>query len=380
MSLIVCRKETEALLIVSDTKLTYMKEYYPNKQTGHPSDGVIKTIIVNPNLCVSFAGDIETAEKGIKQIGLNADLSSILQLLKNVSVDNKTEFIVCSSIPEVKIHEIKNSNYSEVQSSWIGSQNAFNKFQGYLHDQIKVVQPSFIKIEQSLTKEFSELGKLSGAFDKVINDPSVPEVDGFKVKVALHEGKFKYQGYLNSYLGHMEIKLDQSMIGQKICIRHGHGTSREGSYTVNFFDSNSNFNHVGIHILQGNLGIVYSRTDNGLLRPKIFQMDEVDFVDFAKKEFDMHPTGTTQDRESKYYQQAHEFIKVKDFANAIKYYDKVLSVKKGSMEAIAHYEKGISLLNLKKLQDGIIEIQKAINIDSSLQKEAMKLMTKLKGN
>jgi hypothetical protein len=376
LSLIICRKEKDTLLIVSDTKLTYPDDNYPNKQTGHPSDGIIKTIIVNPNLCVSFSGDIEPAEEGIKQIRPNDDLSNILKLLRNKSIGNRTDFIVCCSNPEVKIYEIKDSDCSEVQSSWIGSQGAFTRFQGYLQNQIHSGQSSFMKIEPSLTKEASELGKISGAFDKVIDDPSVPEVDGFKVRVVLHEGKFRYQGYLNTYLGYMEIKFDQSMIGQKIYI--GHGTSREGSYTVNFFNSNSNFNHVGLHILQGNLGIVYSRTDNGLLRPKIFQMDEVDFVDFAKQEFDIHPNGTTQDRESKYYEQAREFTKTSDFENAIKYYDKVLSVEKGKMKAIAHYEKGISLLNLKRLQDGVLEIQKAINIDPSLLKEAMKLLTKLK--
>jgi hypothetical protein len=378
LSLIICRKEKDTLLVVSDTKLTYPDDNYPNKQTGHPSDGVIKTIIINSNLCVSFAGDIEPAEEGIEQIRPNDDLPKILKLLRNKSIGNKTDFIVCSSTPEVKIYEIKDSNCSEVQSSWIGSQNAFNRFQGYLHNQIQGGQSSFFNIEPSLTKEASELGKISGAFDKVIDDPSAPEVDGFKVRVVFQEGKFKYQGYLNSYLGQMEMKFDQSMIGQKIYI--GHGTSREGSYTVNFFNSNSNFNHVGLHILQGNLGIVYSRTDNGLLRPKIFQMDEVDFVDFAKREFDIRPTGTTQDRETKYYQQAREFTKTNDFENAIKYYDKVLSVEKGKMKAIAHYEKGISLLNLRRLQDGVIEIQKAINIEPLLQKEAMKLLTKLKRN
>ncbi len=62
MSLIVCRKEKDVLFIVGDTKLTYPKEQYPEKQTGHPADGVIKSIIINPKLCISFAGDTDLVE------------------------------------------------------------------------------------------------------------------------------------------------------------------------------------------------------------------------------------------------------------------------------------------------------------------------------
>ena len=44
--------------------------------------GVIKTVIVNPNLCVSFTGDIEPAEEVIKLIQHNDDFDWSAKTLK----------------------------------------------------------------------------------------------------------------------------------------------------------------------------------------------------------------------------------------------------------------------------------------------------------
>ena len=306
-------------------------------------------------------------------------MTRVLKILRDKSLGNRTDFIVCTSKPEIKIYEIKDTICTEVQNSWIGSSNAFNRFQGYLNNQIqdkKSGPSSFIKIEPVISKGDTNLGKVSSAFDKVIGDSSVPEVDGFKVTVIVEDGTFRYRGYIHNYIGLIELKIDPKMLGKQIPL--GHGNAGDGSFMVNFFRSNSNHNNVAIHILQGDLGIVYSRTDNGLLRPKIYQMDEVDFVDFTKETYDLGPTMTTQDRELKYYNQAREFTKINDFENAIKYFDRVINIEKGKMKALAFYNKGISLLNLKRTKEGVVEIQKAINIDSSLQKEAMKLLAKLK--
>jgi hypothetical protein len=377
LSLIICRREKDSLLVVSDTKLTYPADQFPDKQSGHPSDGVIKTVIVNPNLCVSFAGDIEPAEEAIKQIQPNDDLSRVLKVLRDKSHGNRTDFIVCTSSPDIKIFEIKDTICKEIQNSWIGSTNAFNRFQGYFNNQIqdkKSGPSSFIKIEPTIGN--SNLGKVSGAFDKVIDDSSVPEVDGFKVTVIIENGIFKYWGYIHNYMGLIELKIDPRMLGQKIPI--GHGSAGDGSYMVNFFRSNSNHNNVAIHILQGGLGIVYSRIDNGLLRPKIFQMDEVDFIDFTKGTYDLGPTMTTQDREQKYFYEGKSCVKNNDYVTAITWFDKILKIDKGKMKANAHYAKGICLLNLKRTQEGVTEIQKAISIDARFQNEAMKLLPKLR--
>jgi tetratricopeptide (TPR) repeat protein len=194
--------------------------------------------------------------------------------------------------------------------------------------------------------------------------------------VALEGGMFKYRGYLHNYMGPMKFKIDSSMVGKNIPI--GHGTAGNGSYMVNFFNSNSNLNNVALHLLQGELGLIYSRTDNGLLKPKIYKMDEVDFVDFVKEQYALGPTMTTQDQERKYFGRGDSYFKSGNYISAIEWFDKVIGIERGKMKANAHYAKGICFLNLKRMQEGMLEIQKAINIDANLQKEAIKLFPQLK--
>ncbi len=380
MSLIICRKENETILIVSDTKLTYPTDKYPDKQSGHPSDGVIKTLIINTHICISFAGDVEPAEEGIRQIQPDDNLTQILNILKEKSSGHKTDFIVCTSSPNIKIFEIKDTNCVEVQNSWIGSSNAFSRFQGYFHNQIqdkKNVHSSFIKIEPTISKGDSEFGKVLSTFDKVIGDSDIYEVGGFKVTVILENGAFRYRGYIHNYMGRIEFNIDSSMINKQIPI--GHGDAGNGSFMVNFLNSKTNHSNIAIHILQGGLGIVYSRKDNGLLRPKTYLMDEVDFFDFTRDTYDLWPTMTTQDRELSYFAKGDLCFKNKDYKTAITWFEKISVLENGKIKAKAYYAKGICLLNLKRHHEGIIEIQKAIDIEPSLQNEAMKLFPKLNG-
>ncbi|SRR6266542_6581371 len=130
MSLIVARKQGNQLAIVSDTKLTYPNEDIKG-QKNNPSEGVIKTVIINPNLCVSFAGDIDYAEKAIKELNNNHSIEETIKILEKYHnrSDYKTEFLVCAGKPSPIIHKIKVNESKDVHSSWIGDIKAFSSFQ-----------------------------------------------------------------------------------------------------------------------------------------------------------------------------------------------------------------------------------------------------------
>lgn len=130
MSLIVARKDGNKLCVVSDTKLTY-----PNHETKRlktsPIDGIVKTIILHDNLCVSFAGEIEQAELAFKAIKNSTDINVILQTLEKfhkLSFE-KTEFLFCIGKPQLIIYEIKNGTANETNIAWIGDKKAFDIFQ-----------------------------------------------------------------------------------------------------------------------------------------------------------------------------------------------------------------------------------------------------------
>ncbi|MBT1712354.1 tetratricopeptide repeat protein [Fulvivirgaceae bacterium PWU5] len=377
MSLIVCRQHAGELMIVSDTKLTYPSDLYPNKQTGNPGDGVIKTVIINPTTCISFAGEIAPAEEVIKTIDASDNLSVLKSKLAHYA-SGETDFILCTLTPEVEIFEIKNGIAVKVQSSWIGSAHAFNRFQGYYLNNLpeKHQAGSFMRMEMSPTNGSTKLSGLAAAFDRVIDDEEVPEVGGFRVAVILDNNTFQYQSYVHTYRANITITIDPRHPNQIIPITHG--TASEGAYMVNFFGTREKTNsHIAVHIHQANLGLMYARIDGGLPRPTFYKMDEVDFVEFIKSNFGVGPALTTQSKAQKLLEQANIHFHARDFERAMTCFEQLLIIDKGKIRARAQYSKGICLLNLQRLQEGIIEIQAAIDLDPSLRTQAISIIPKI---
>jgi sporulation protein YlmC with PRC-barrel domain len=193
MSLIVARKEGTKLAIVSDTKLTYENHEIKGLKTV-PSEGVIKIVIINPNLCISFANVVSHAEKALKEIQSECNFDQAIQILTSHfhACHGKTEFIVCSGKPEPKIYEIKARNVGEVQSSWIGDINAFNLFQECMQGIKKpkqllqqYAQPNsnaaFV-MSMDMTAETNMqvnlFSKMSSAMDEVIEEGNIDSVGG----------------------------------------------------------------------------------------------------------------------------------------------------------------------------------------------------------
>jgi len=96
MSLIVARKFEDQLCIVSDTKLTHPNHEVKGLKTK-PSDGVVKTVIINTRVCISFAGDIDDAELALKHINPDDSIDRVIETLTFYHKKSayKTEFILC---------------------------------------------------------------------------------------------------------------------------------------------------------------------------------------------------------------------------------------------------------------------------------------------
>jgi hypothetical protein len=247
MSLVVCRKLDQSLIVVSDTKLSNLKHILSetisdnlrrnlmNLDTGNPVDGTIKTVILSKQTCISFAGVIQNAEEAFRTIKPTDQLPKIIEILKVSSASNETEFLLCSLHP-TKIYKINKGICSEQNNSWIGSQKAFSKFQGYLHKQIKpIITGSHIKIEMVPPDEPnpSIFGEVSLAFDNVILDPEIKDVGGFKVMVQNLGGFFQYKGYNLGYEGVDTIQIPRFKPGLYMRPMFQKSAS-SGSYNINF--------------------------------------------------------------------------------------------------------------------------------------------------
>lgn len=85
----------------------------------------------------------------------------------------------------------------------------------------------------------------------------------------------------------------------------------------------------------------------------------------------------TQDRGLKFYNNARAYFERKQWDEAIENYDKVISSSNKKLHALAHYNKGLSLLNSKKIGEGLTSIQQAIAHDSKLKEPGNKVIAEI---
>jgi tetratricopeptide (TPR) repeat protein len=379
MSLVVVRKFENQLSIVSDTKLSYAYHEIKNQKTN-PSEGVIKTVILRPDVTISFAGEIEAAENALSEISTNTSVEKIIDILKfyHKQSNFKTEFLLCFASPEVSIYKFKNNQYGIVESSWIGDSKAFNEFQSNMmgtrkkpKKEKKSSQKNNLSVDGRPTILFEQMGllmeqqinslfsKMSSAMDEVINTSSVDCVGGFKVQVVFKE-IFFYNFYLHTY------RSEFSLVGEGTH-NISHGDASEGAYTINFFGGSLDYLSVALHIKQAELGIIYHRKDNGLLYPLLFKLDEVDFVDFVKERYAVYPPILTQDRVHKFVNEGKQAFTNKNYKQANMLFDKAIENAKDKQKAEVLFLKGITLINLKENEKALVIFREAIKLDPMIE-------------
>lgn len=388
MSLIVVRKAENQLCIVSDTKLSYPDAEIKGLK-NQPGEGVVKSVIVNANICISFAGEMHYAAQAITEINSDHSIDQIIECLTryHIASAHKTEFILCYGNPNLTIYKFKNNEYGPVASAWIGDQRAFNQFQENMNGDAKTKQekekrptkkqdstfpatnkPVFsveamnLSMEASIPKYFS---KMSAAMDQVIEDGNIDSVGGFKVNV-IYKEKFYYNIYTKMYRGQFAI------VGQG---SHtiGHGGADEGGYSLNFFGASNDYKSLAIHLRQAKLGIVYNRENNGLLFPRLYKMDEVDFIDLVKEQYQLRAVFSTQDRAIKFIGEGRQAFAQNDFAKAKLCFDKAAECTKGKQKAEVLFFKGVTFLNLKDMPNALLVFQEAVLLDPSIQKRIAQL-------
>ena len=345
MSLIIARKYGADLIIVSDTKLTDKTGEFIRQQ-ANPKAGILKTIFINDQICISFAGKWIYADEAIKQINYNDSIDKILEILlfcNQITSDKATEFIVCYGTKDPLIYEIKAGVCNCVDYAWIGDIDGFNKFQSYVLGDIKIldsISGSFLNIEGQYPQEI--FSKISEGMDYVIQDETIKTVGGFKTIVFFTNRNFVYQFYVKMYTGVLE--LDGSPVHKTIT----HETPEKGGYTIHYFGSSKDLKHVGLHVKQGKFGIVYSRKDGGLSFPSRFTMDEVDFIDLVKAKFNISPSVITEDRYTKFIQDGIRLLNKGDLLEATKSLDKAFTNGNQEQKGKVLFYKGIAYLNMRR--------------------------------
>lgn len=277
MTLVVGRIFQGGIRIDSDSKITD-PQIVDNR--NNIFSGLLKTIILNPNISVSYAGGVEIAQKAIEELyKLNSfEINSVKSLLLKINIDNnyETDFLIASLENQPLLYKISNGKIEPSNSShWIGDIDGFNLFQSEYLPKLKSYDPKHI------------FSTHSDAFEKVIESKKIESIGGFHITV--HRTQLGLE-----YLTKMQISIGQptsiTLSGNQSKILP-FGNAQTGAFSYSYLKSENPFAPaIGIHFPIGNFETLYFPK---IKREIIFfnNLDPFEFVKNVKKEYGIKLTG-----------------------------------------------------------------------------------------
>ena len=276
MTLVVGRITQGGLRLDCDSKITD-PNIAPNQ--NHIFSGVLKTIIVNPNICFSYAGDVEYAQEAIENIYklTNPTVESLKKELLNIhkTSDGETDFLIGSLEQQPLLYKISKAKI-EVSNSfqWIGDIEGFSLFQKEFLPKIKSTDPKHISSVHS------------EAFKKVV-ESNIESIGGFHLTA--HRTKVGLE-----YMMKMEIQPGRPT---SVTVTSGEmkklplGNAEIGAYSYSYLKSSNPYKPaIGIHFPMTDLGTLYYPK---ISRKIIFfrNMNPFEFKKSVKEKYKIDLTG-----------------------------------------------------------------------------------------
>jgi tetratricopeptide (TPR) repeat protein len=256
----------------------------------------------------------------------------------------------------------------------LGDEEAFNLFQRFfhrdksLHDDNNKFFTSGVKHESVdkkpvmshfrmwLTPKMPHdaFGEMSRAMDDVLYHTPVETVGGFKVHVVFNGTNFQYRRY-------------QSLTNEYIAPNpNGPATfakmdPESGSYYVNFAESGPPHQVAALHVLQGNVGILYARKNFGLMKPWIFKMHQVDFADYLKA-YKADLLVAAEARANRYYEHSEKAFEAGNNALARVWLERSIFHTPRHLSAHLYYCLGLVFHNLGRPLSSELCFEESIDI------------------
>lgn len=277
MTLVVGRIVQNSLRIDSDSKITD-----PNVVSNRNSifSGLLKTIILHPRLCISYAGGVDIAQEAIEQVyklnELTIEKVRKLLLEINISSSYQTDFLIGSIENQCLLYKIANGEViPSNQSHWIGDISGFNLFQKNFLPNLKNTESKHI------------IDVHSRAFDDVISSGQVESIGGFHIVVHTTQRGLEYLMKMSISMGQpvsMTIQGNQSVMIP-------FGNAQTGAFSYSYLISANPYQPaIGIHFPMGNFGtLYYPRFSRQILILK--DVNPFEFAKRVKEDFKIDLTG-----------------------------------------------------------------------------------------
>ena len=266
MTLIVGRIVEGSLRIDSDSRITD-----PNIVSNRNNifSGLLKSIILHPKLCLSYAGAVDVAQEAVEQVYKLKEHTpeQVKKILLAINTESRfeTDFLLGSLENQALLYKISNGKVEvSNQNHWIGDVDGFNLFQKNFLPNLKYAERRHIMDVQSQ------------AFKDVLSNGSIESVGGFHITVHTTPKGLEYLMQHSFSMGQptsIVLKGNQS-------IPIPFGDASTGAFSYSYLISSNPFQPaIGIHFPLGNFGTLYYPK----LTREIVIFKNVDPFQFAKK-------------------------------------------------------------------------------------------------
>ncbi len=265
------------MIILSDTKII-------DQDQGKSCilGGALKTVILDPSLCISYAGNALVGIKALRDLP-KGTLKEKTDYLLKIHNENSaaTDFLICSLEPP-QIIEIKKGKASEVSASWIGDIDAFELYQKYFHESEQTEDPKFYEMYSPEIREGMILKKrMESAIQKVIDDANIKSVGDFLVRVEPLSDGFRY--WEQAYAANLKPVIGNTKALQSLTTATDTTT---GGYNYSLLvPKKAGIGAIGIYFLQGSLGALFYPIHKPILTTPLAIDPAIKYPNKTMKEF-----------------------------------------------------------------------------------------------
>ena len=344
----------DKIIIVSDTKLSYPPCKNEHYNENNYVNGTVKSIILSPNICLSFAGDLDVVKSALKKISNLKDINKITEILLEVNTEhynknpNKSaDFLLAYVDGGCNLVEIKNACKENKTNSWLGSHRGFSAYQKYFNEYNNISFGSSVG-DESFQKYSMIFSRMTESIKKIIDDGNINEVGGIYIAVVYIDGTFKYMPYATVYFSPMQVVKN----GQPLKF----ASVEEGGFSLNLFSSN--IDGLAVHMYHGQLGILFHKSNHLFMETKVYYpYDIVEFTDEMKQQYNIDESIGIQSNHELYYKNANKYLEL-DINKAIRFltkaiellrirmleYDIGIEAKENSLEYFSKFDQGAKKL------------------------------------
>jgi len=308
MTLVVAHRISRGIRLIGDSKITDRNAILRSQLTG-----ALKIIILEPRVCVAFAGGVSRGIDAIRQLHTRQRItvdqrlgsSDIPNLLAKAAQHGGVEFVVATVAPKA-LMRVSANGVTPANTVWIGDHDAFEAYQRHFHQPTGMAarvhaesdeQAVFFEqvarnrremftghgLTEAEEEDFTLAARISQAMDDVIADPIVPTVDGFPIHVKGDDAHgFRYQSRATQFGG-----LPQTIPpGVETPLRFGKPASAGGYGYTYCIPAQPGIGAVGVCFPQGRIGALF----HPLVRDepiRYYDVDQAEFVSAVHTDYEI---------------------------------------------------------------------------------------------